>query len=384
MPRAASPYHYQWNNADTTSAIFHLQAGTYQVTVTDTFNCSFTAAYTINQIYPDSNLYVFLSGSSLNCNSHNGSASAVAYGGIGPYSYLWSNADTAQNISGLVQGNYFATVTDNAGCSASGNLSIDSGCFNVITGIVSVDSSGTCNYNTGVPVASVLVQATGNNGVFYGTTSVTGRYSIDVPQSGTYQISFPGQGPCTLLSLCSDSSQTAVFTGLGDTISANFLFQSGGQFDLAVHPGWTAGNPGFNQDYWIYFYNRASSPYSGNVVLAFKYDSNLVFTGTDVPYTYYNSTTDSMVWVISGFNNQQNCITCNYMGRVHFTVPSSLPLSYQMQNQFWVFPFTWRLRYKQQLFWPAPTPYQLARPQLKTGFALRQHYPIRLSAYLYH
>ncbi|MBK9328918.1 MAG: T9SS type A sorting domain-containing protein [Sphingobacteriales bacterium] len=48
----------------------------------------------------------------------NGSLTAMATGGTGPYSYLWSNGQTGQTISNLAPGTYSVTVTDNSGATA--------------------------------------------------------------------------------------------------------------------------------------------------------------------------------------------------------------------------------------------------------------------------
>ncbi|MCB0767294.1 MAG: hypothetical protein KDB95_08805 [Flavobacteriales bacterium] len=46
------------------------------------------------------------------CTNPNGELSAYASGGVGPYSYLWSNGATSQTISNLPAGTYSVTVTD--------------------------------------------------------------------------------------------------------------------------------------------------------------------------------------------------------------------------------------------------------------------------------
>ena len=47
---------------------------------------------------------------------NNGSVTANATGGAAPYTYLWSNGATTQNISNLAAGTYSVTVTDSLGC----------------------------------------------------------------------------------------------------------------------------------------------------------------------------------------------------------------------------------------------------------------------------
>ncbi len=49
----------------------------------------------------------------------NGAVDLVVAGGIEPYTFLWSNGETTQSISGLSAGTYTVTVTDSLGCEAA-------------------------------------------------------------------------------------------------------------------------------------------------------------------------------------------------------------------------------------------------------------------------
>ena len=46
-------------------------------------------------------------------------------GGTTPYSYLWSNQATSQNINQLSQGDYSLMVTDNKGCQVNASTTIE-------------------------------------------------------------------------------------------------------------------------------------------------------------------------------------------------------------------------------------------------------------------
>src|SRR5205085_4586572 len=81
-----------------------------------------------------------------NCPSpNNGTATAnIVSGGVGPYTYLWSNGQTTNPATGLIVGNYSVTVTDINGCTASTSATVN---YNVSPGSVHNTNTG-LNYCT--------------------------------------------------------------------------------------------------------------------------------------------------------------------------------------------------------------------------------------------
>lgn len=55
-----------------------------------------------------------------------GSASVLAFNGVPPYTYKWSNGSTSANIRGLIAGTYRVTVTDSDNNSATGVVTVSS------------------------------------------------------------------------------------------------------------------------------------------------------------------------------------------------------------------------------------------------------------------
>jgi gliding motility-associated-like protein len=60
------------------------------------------------------------------CGQPNGTATAIATGGSGNYSYTWSNGATGNFISGLISGSYSVVATDQNGCTASAQVAVSS------------------------------------------------------------------------------------------------------------------------------------------------------------------------------------------------------------------------------------------------------------------
>ena len=121
-----APYTYSWYSVGqnniytklnyTTNTISNLNAGIYNVVVTDANNCSNNLTIVIDNI--DCGYLT------LNVSTTSNSATANVYGANGVVTYLWSNGATTQTISNLLSGTYSVTVTDENGCSKTQTVNI--------------------------------------------------------------------------------------------------------------------------------------------------------------------------------------------------------------------------------------------------------------------
>ncbi len=122
-------YNYSWGaNAanQTTQTATNLGAGIYAVTITDANGCSISEVATVNN---SATLLTATIGSVTagDCSvMPSGSAVMSASMGVGAYTYLWSNGNTNDSISGLQPGTYYCTVTDANLCSFTQSVVIPS------------------------------------------------------------------------------------------------------------------------------------------------------------------------------------------------------------------------------------------------------------------
>jgi len=108
-------YTYHWSNGAVTQDLTGLTGGNYNVTVTDFNGCTATASTTINTVSePLANTLI---PSELLCyGDQNGTIMNTVTGGTPPYSYLWSNGMSTEDLSNLTAGTYTVTILDHNGC----------------------------------------------------------------------------------------------------------------------------------------------------------------------------------------------------------------------------------------------------------------------------
>ena len=118
----AGSYSYIWSNGATGSTLNNAMPGNYNVTITDANNCTAVSTITINQPYQiqfSINTTPSIGGQS------NGSATVDNVSeGTAPYTYSWSNGQSAQTATGLGIGSYTVSVTDANGCYQTANVTV--------------------------------------------------------------------------------------------------------------------------------------------------------------------------------------------------------------------------------------------------------------------
>lgn len=114
ISNAAGPVSFAWNTGATSQNLNGIPAGTYTVLVKDSNGCSKSAAITVGQ---PALLSASIQVTNVSClGGSNGSADLIVTGGTPPYSFLWSNGNTTEDLSGLAAGNYLVKVRDSRGC----------------------------------------------------------------------------------------------------------------------------------------------------------------------------------------------------------------------------------------------------------------------------
>ncbi len=192
------PFTYLWDAAagnQMTQIATGLVIGGYAVTATDANGCS-----VVQQVTVTDGCVCNVQGTSVttfeSCFGNDGTATASAAGGTGPYTYQWdvsAGNQTTPTATGLTAGNYSVVITDAFGCNTTILVTITNNCSCNIA--VTIGNTGTtCGDATG------SASATAGGGVppftfLWNNAAVT--QTINNLTAGTYTVTVTDSGGCS-------------------------------------------------------------------------------------------------------------------------------------------------------------------------------------------
>lgn len=175
----------------------NLSASTYYVIADDGGGCTGKSETVIVQSSTTFD-YGFYVVEDAGCAVDSGKIFITGQTGTPPYTYLWSNGGTLDNLTGLTAGTYSVTVTDGSGCDVEKStyigevLPVGFGSFSVV--------SPTCNSSNGV----VTLIITGGTPPFYYQTSNGGNeisFNREITfsgiPSGNFSVTVTDAGLCS-------------------------------------------------------------------------------------------------------------------------------------------------------------------------------------------
>ena len=155
------PYTFVWNTTppQTTEDISNLKAGTYCVTATDSGGSSRDSCFTVTE--PTAAIVLTASVTHDINENCQGAIDLNVTGGTLPYTYIWSNGATSQDIIQLCPDQYCVTVTDGNGCTADTCFTVFAGGINVSLTVTQYGNFQTsCNGICDGEITSVVVGGT--------------------------------------------------------------------------------------------------------------------------------------------------------------------------------------------------------------------------------
>lgn len=148
------PYSYKWDTGEVTSKVSSIAAGAHSVTVTDSNGCSAVANFNVQENVTALGVIV-KQPVRISCHGAGGAALKVDItGGKPPYTYAWSDGQTAATAEKLNAGKYTVTVTDVLGNSFSSEFTVNEP--EAITVTTTIDAPATANNADGKATAKAI------------------------------------------------------------------------------------------------------------------------------------------------------------------------------------------------------------------------------------
>ena len=193
-----APVTLVWNDGSTSgTSRNNLPPGIYSVVITDSKPCTISRTFTI--VEPSIlSLSANLS-NPLDCtNGSSGDIDLIIAGGVPPYSFLWTNGATTEDLSGVTAGNYGVTLTDANGCTTSKTYTL----IRPMPLEVGVTTQTDFNCATRVVNQSFVAQATGGVPPYQyqwssGNTSGTNNEIMSTPLNGIVILTVTDDIGCT-------------------------------------------------------------------------------------------------------------------------------------------------------------------------------------------
>jgi gliding motility-associated-like protein len=260
----AGSYIYNWSNGATSEDLTDIAAGTYTVTVTAGSTCSSTASFTVAnntsdpQISPDVSAAI--------CGENNGGIDLTVSGATAPYTFLWSNGETTEDLDSLAAGNYEVTVTAANGCTSAESINVQNNSSD-FTFEAAASPLSSCVYNNGA--VDLTITPAGNYEVLWSNGETT--EDLDSLLAGTYSVTItdPNAGGCTAEASYVVADQTS-FPATSQSITEAICGLANGSIDLTVTGGATP---------YTYLWSNGETTEDLNNILSGIYD--VIVTGAN-------------------------------------------------------------------------------------------------------
>lgn len=212
------PYDINWSTGDTGNILYGLQAGNYEVSITDGNNCSIMELVEVDFIAP---LTVEYEAQNVSCfGAADGSIDMIVTGGLPPYSFSWSNGQTVEDLNNLPIGEYQVVVTSGS-CAEVKTISITQPPALQVDLMLSANGNGFLN---------AIVEVSGGiapYSVSWSEGSI-GLESGDLIPGNTYTVSVMDANGCVY-----ENTFTAILTAVNDLNKK--------PYGIKVYPNPTAG-----------------------------------------------------------------------------------------------------------------------------------------------
>ncbi len=235
------PYTYTWTNGATDGStvanpIIGLDAGTYDVTVTDANGCPHvTGTVTLTEPVAISVSTVSVTDQSEPC-LNDGAVDISVSGGAGGFTFAWSNGANTEDLTDVGPGSYSVAITDADGCSVNYGPTVTAApalVVSLVAPIVDVQCTGDATGEISITASGGVGGYTyaWDNGLTAGpshTGLVAGSYTVTVTSGSCTAVAmYTVTEPASSLAATEDAGATQDIDCNGGTASAGVIVTGG-------------------------------------------------------------------------------------------------------------------------------------------------------------
>lgn len=313
--------------------------GDYLAVLTNNTGCTVTGVITLNE---PTEITAVITPTDVDCAGNcNGTATAIAAGGAGGYTYSWNpvpgGGQGTPNAVGLCDGNYTLTVTDMTGCNENFTTTIsepialvidnssatDISCFGANDGSTSVITSG------GIPPISYEWFSC-TTGLSTGITSaVASNLGPD-----TYQVVVTDANGCSVTGPCLVVNEPPSLTATLNTSNVNCFGNCDGLMDVQPAGGTAPYFYQWQDEFGIDIAGQTND--TMNNVCQGIYNVEVTdFSGCSITFGPIDMTAPASPWVVTTAYTDPTCSgTCDGTATVTVLGGNNPPYSYQWDDPF--------------------------------------------------
>ncbi|QTN39610.1 tandem-95 repeat protein [Cryomorphaceae bacterium] len=229
-------YSYLWDSGETTATAIALNAGAHNVTVT-TGACSSDTILSVTITQPTQITAGTDNITDVSCFGQNdGAIDITVSGGTAPYSFLWSNGDNTQNISGLDIGNYTVTITDDNGCTSTASGFVHGPTQALSAGVDNLSNISCVGGSDG----AIDISVSGGTAPYtYTWSNGESTQDISALTVGTYSLTVTDDNGCTAVisNILVDEPANGLTAGINNLLNVDCFGDSNGAIDISVSGG---------------------------------------------------------------------------------------------------------------------------------------------------
>ncbi|HXK80769.1 MAG TPA: gliding motility-associated C-terminal domain-containing protein [Bacteroidales bacterium] len=231
------PYNTSWSHPNGSGNIItNVTAGTYNLTVTDSWGCIVEHSVVIDQ--PEDGLSSDIETTHITCTGGNdGTITLTTSGGTPPYNYVWDTPLGNNNTAnGLSEGIYNVTVTDAGTCIESLSINIEVDPNTLSATIVSENDALCYGTNTG------SIEASGINGnspytYIWDDPSNTTDSLLENIAAGTYHVTVSDNNNCSVILEATISEPDEIIINTENIVDVACYSENTGEINISVSGG---------------------------------------------------------------------------------------------------------------------------------------------------